>query len=231
MNFKEICESVLEESDGRAVQLASLSLGRDTAGDLYVTNPTHRNVIRWVQEEYQRIQLLSGNWEFHHKRGGFLNVAANRDEYNKRGVRRLAYESLYYIPSGGSARIPVFQQPYSWWQQQERVNTVSSSQPLNLIEGPVDEWIIWPIPTNAGVVYGEWWLKPQSLENADDEPCWDSYYHSLIKWNVLKLYAAEFAGEGSEAKLMARVNTMQPGLWAAFQRDYLINFEPPRPHL
>ena len=231
MNFKEICEAVLEEADGQAIQLASVALTRDSAGDLYLTNPTHRNVVKWVQEEYLRIQLLSGNWEFHHKRGAFLNIVANKDTYTKKYVRRLAYESLYYTPAASTTRIPIIVQDYTWWQGQERTLTAASNQPLNLVEGPMDEWIIWPEPTVAGTIYGEWWLKPQELEKADDTPCWDTHYHMLLKWAVLKMYAAEFIGEGSYDKLQARINNIWPSLWAAFGRDYLPNFESPEPLL
>lgn len=231
MNFKEICESIMEEADGQAVQLASVALGRDTAGDLYLTNPTHRNVVKWVQEEYLRIQLLSEDWAFHHKRGVFLNIIADKDTYTKRYVKRLAYDSLYYSPSGSTSRIPIIVQDYSWWTQQERTLTAGSNQPLNLVEGPMDEWIVWPTPTVVGTIYGEWWLKPQELQEADDVPCWDDYYHLLLKWNVVKMYAYEFAGEGTAEKLLARVSAMQPSLWAAFLRDYLPNIESPRPIL
>ena len=79
--FKEICESVLEETDGRAVQMDSVSLARDTAGDLYLTEPTHRNVVSWVAGMYRRIQLLISLLDFpskarqvYHSRGEQIHV-------------------------------------------------------------------------------------------------------------------------------------------------------------
>jgi len=223
-NFKEICEAVLEESDGRAVQLASVSLKRDSNDDLYVTEPTHRNVIRWVQEEYERIQNASSHWEFHHKRGTFLTLRANKDEYIKRSVREISDHSLYAIKSGTTAKIPLTLLPYSWWLQQERSGTTATGSPLHLIDAPGDKWIIWPSVNASWTVYADWWTEPDELVDADDEPCWDARYYPLLKWGALELYAAEFSGEkaaGSEGKLLARSARMLPPLKAAFIDDYL----------
>lgn len=220
-SFKEICESVLEESDGRAVQIASVALGRDTSGDLYLTNPTHRNVVKWVAEEYLRIQLSYPYWEFHHKRGTFLNVVANKESYQKSGVRSLDNDSVYFMAASGTTHYPVCVEQYDWWQYQEKVGSTSTSTiPTTLIEGPNDEWILWPTPTATGTIKGDWWVDPFELVEADDVPCWDAQYYSLLKWGTLDLYASEFAGEGSAQKLRARIARMLPSLQLAFDRDY-----------
>lgn len=223
MNFKQICESVLEESDGRAVQLASVALGRDTNDDLYLTEPTHRNVVKWVAEEYQRIQLLSPFWEFHHKRGTFLTLRANKASYKKAGIRGDAdLNSFYFVPSSNtSLHYPLTIQSYDWWQLQQQIGSISTSNiPTTLIKAPDDEWILWPTPLAAGTVQGDWWVIPFELINADDEPCWKEYYHPLLKWSVIMLYASEFGGEGSGPKLLARAQQMLPALMTAFYRDY-----------
>lgn len=224
MNFKEIAESVLEEVDGRGVQIASVALGRDTSGDLYLTNPTHRNVVKWVQEAYVDVQLYNGNWEFLHKRGKFLTVVANKDIYKKRNVREIKAESLYFIETGTTVRIPVYFRPgeYEWWINRERsVPSTDTTTPLKLIEAPDDDWIVWPTPTAGGAIYADWWMTPKELEDADDEPLWDSHYHRLLKWWVLELYATELEEEGSTKKIEKRVGKIYPPLWRAFQNDYL----------
>ena len=231
MNFKEICESVLEESDGRAVQIASTALGRDGSGDLYLTEPTHRNVVKWVAEEYQRIQLLSPFWDFHHKRGTFLTLRAEKASYIKSGIRGdIDLSSLYFVASSGTSHYPLNVQSYDWWQLQQQIGSISTSNiPTTIIDGPGDEWILWPTPAAAGTVRGDWWVVPFSLINADDEPCWKEHYHAMLKWGVLALYAAEFAGEKSAPKLLARVKQMYPALITAFERDYSPKMRGPRP--
>lgn len=219
--FKEICESVLGEADGRGVQLASVALGRDSAGDLYVENPTHRNVISWVANEYLRIQLETPRWTFLHKRGKFLSLAATKSSYKKSGVRRVDDSSLYFQQTGQTQHLPMYVESYDWWQLQERDGvTANSPTPTTLIEAPGDEYIIWPTPTLAGGVYGDWQIDPHQLINADDQPCWDTQYNPLIKWGVLEMYAAEFAGEESAKKLIPRAKRMLPTLRNAFDDEY-----------
>lgn len=232
MNFKEICESVLEESDGRGIQITSVALGRDTAGDLYLTEPTHRNIVRWVRDEYEKIQNSSSHWEFHHKRGTFLTLTSGNDEYIKRNVREITNGSLYIIQSGTTAKIPITLQSYDWWLQQERSGTTATGSPLNLIDAPLDKWIVWPTPTTTWTLYADWWIEPGELIAADDEPIWDERYHSLLRWGVIELYAAEFSGEastGSTPKLLARAARMLPPLRAAFIHDYLPTSRGPDP--
>jgi len=228
VNLKEICESVLEESDGRATQLASTALGRDGSGDLYLTDPTHRNVVRWAQEEYLRIQRLSSHWEFHAKRGKFLTVQADRNSYTKRGIRETKDGSFYFLKSGSTARYPLSVKSYDWWLAQEQVGiSTTSSTPSILIDGPEDEWLLWPTPSTAGTVQGAWLIEVDTLENADDVPCWEAQYHFLIKWGVIELYAAEFAGEQSANKLLSRASRMLPPMMAAFKRKYLPSYRNP----
>jgi hypothetical protein len=221
--FKEICEAVLAETDGRGVRMDSVSLARDTNGDLYLTNPTHRNIVSWVAQFYRKIQLASPLWSFLHKRGKFLSVTANKDMYKKSGIREVDWDSFYFIKSDETTRTPVEFHSYDWWKQEEKsANASTASRPVALIQGPgVDEWILWPTPTAAGALYGEWLEKPHQLENAEDEPCWDSRYNPLLVWGVIRYYAAEFSKEGSAEKLISRANQEFPVLWDAFERDYL----------
>ncbi len=228
MNLKQICEGVLNESDGRAVQMASVALGRDAAGDLYLTNSTHRNIVQWVVSEYKRIQLYSPAWEFHRKRGAFITAAANIESYIKRNVRRIDRDSGYFIQTGQTARQPLTFQSYSWWLRQQQVDGISTaSSPTTLIKGPNDTWHLWPTPTTAGIVYADWTVKVDSLVDADDEPCWDEHYHEMLVWGALQLYAAEFTGEGSRDKLIARAQRMYPPMWDAFCSDYILEPEGP----
>lgn len=220
--FKDICESVLEESDGRAIQLASVSLGRDTSGDLYLEEPTHRNIVAWVAEEYLRIQLETPLWSFLNKRGIFLNIAADKESYIKPGVRRVDAESLYFVPTGQTIHYPLIMQPYDWWQYEERDGITSSAPvPTTLVNGPEDEWIVWPVPSVAGTVQGDWAIDPNELINSDDTPCWDKQYNPMLKWGVIQMYAAEFAGEKSAPKLQRRAERMLPRFRLAFEDEYL----------
>ena len=222
--FKEICESVLEETDGRSVEMDSVALGKDTNGDLYLTNPTHRNVVSWVAGLYQDIQFLSPRWSFLHKRGKFLTVVANKYSYKKPQVREVDLDSFYFIKTGETARTPLTYRTYEWWKHEEQYLDAASNtspRPIELVDGPGEEWILWPTPTAAGAIYGDWSSEPEQLLAADDKPVWEPRYNDLLKWGALRMYASEFSGEGSGSKLLARFNARFPVLWNAFTRDYL----------
>ena len=131
-------------------------------------------------------------------------------------------DSLYFIKSGGTVRTPLVEKKYDWWQREEQHYAASTTpRPTFIIRGPDFEWILWPTPSAAGTVYGEWTIEPEQLLNADDTPCWRPHYNELLKWGVIRMYATEFTKEGISENVLARAAQEFPVLWAAFERDYL----------
>jgi len=195
--FKEICESVLEEANGRPVTLASTNLNTDSDGTYYLTNPTHRNIVRWVNELYEQIQTHMLYADFMHKRGVFLTTVADTDVYTKSKVREIDAWSAYAIKSGTTGRTPVEVAAYEEWLQSERAGDTSSGSPRSLIRKPDDKWIVEPTPSAVWDIYADWWLVPAKFEDACEEPVWADEYHDLLKWKALALFAAEYQAEGA----------------------------------
>lgn len=218
--FKEICENVLEEANGRPRTLSSTDLGKDSDGNYYVTDPTERNIIRWVNELYLLKQQRCVDWEFMHKRGAFLVTKADVETYTRKRIRDLGVNSLYAVKEGTTAKVPVYQTLYEDWVERERWGEETKGYPLEIIRSPDEKWILDPIPTGVWTLYGDWWVWPEKFTESCEEPLWESEYHEVLKWEALQLFAAEFASEGAGAILQARVKQMLPLVQAAFHRRY-----------
>ena len=126
--FKQICESVLEEANGRPVTLSSVNLGTDSDGEYYLQDPTQRNIVRWVNELNLQIQQQLVQANFMHKRGEFLTTVADKSEYIKKYVREIKANSAYAIKSGSTGRTPVEVMEYDDWLQDERSGPGSADQ-------------------------------------------------------------------------------------------------------
>lgn len=222
--FAQLCSAVLEESDGRVVDFSTTALGKNGNGELYVTDPTQRNVIIWVRDAYRQVLNYTPYWSFLHKRGLFLALKEGKESYTSSAVQ-VHEASLYAVT--GTTRRPIDFLPYSTWLDMQRSGPATESQTIYLSENPKGTLIAWPIPSTNTDVYGDWWLEADGLVNATDEPVWGEKYHDLLKWMALQKFAAEFSTEGSSNPLMARVAMELPPMWNSFKRQYLPATERP----
>lgn len=219
--FAQICQSVLEESDGRVETFTSVNLGADGSGDLYITEPHKRNIVRWVKQALKSIQHESSYWDFMHKRGTFLTAVADKEEYVKRFVREIKENSVYAVQSGSTGRVPLIVWDYDYWVERERAGATATGGLRWLLRAPSEKWILYPVPTTSWTVYADWWLHNYEMDSTDDEPPWDEEYHDILMWEAIKMWAAEYEGEGSAPRLLARVDQKLPQLMSAFRRRYL----------
>lgn len=224
--FKEICESILEEANGRPVTLASVNLGKDSNGVYYLTDPTQRNIVRWVNDLNLQIQQSMIQADFMHKRGAFITTASGTEVYTKKYVREIDRYSAYAVKSGETARTLIEVKEYDDWLQDERSNSSTNSRPQDLIRNPEDKWIVDPTPNGVYTIYADWWREPAKFDSADDEPLWDSTYHDILKWKGLGLFAAEYGEEGAGKILLSRINQMLPSLERSFLRRYVRSIGP-----
>jgi hypothetical protein len=229
--FKEICESVFEEANGRPVTLATTNLGKDSSGEYYITDPTERNVIRWVNELNLQRQLRYVQASFMHKRGLFISAKEGIAEYRKAAVREVDHYSFYAVQSGTTGRRPVCIRSFSDWQDEERSGESSPGAPLDLIRMPDEKWRLDETPSADYNIYGSWWIMPAKFDEPDDEPLWDSTLHDILKWEALQLFAMEFVDEANPSPLLPRIQQMLPTLEREFLRRYLPDYCSPSPML
>jgi hypothetical protein len=219
MNFKEICESVLDEVSGRGDFIPSVDLGRDTEGDLFVTDPAHRNIIQWVRDANRRILDHSEYWSFLHRRGIFATLTSGEASFiAPSSVDRC---SLFAVKQGSTVRIPIYLMPYKWWVQQERSMAAVSGQPLHIFQTINDGWMAWPTPNAAYTISGDWWELGEDLVDPTDEPIWDERFHPLLKWEAVRMFALENADAEGMPQLMPRVDAALPEMWRRFTKKYL----------
>ena len=229
--YLEICQSVLEEVNGRPSDLSTTNLGKDSNGDYYITDPTDRNVVRWVDDLYLQTQQRFVQADFMHSRGAFLTTQAGTETYIKRAVREIDFDSFYYTQSGSNGRIPVCVVDFAEWQRDERNGVSSGGAPEYLVRAPDEKWIIDPTPTSTFTLYGSWWAFPCRFDDPDDEPIWDAQFHDLLKWRAIALLATEFAQEAQYEVLIGRVRLMLPTLTREFSRRYLPSYKSANPLL
>lgn len=180
MNFKEICEAVGEEVNGRPLTFSSVLLSQ-------VTDPFQRRVIKAVQTVYMRVLLHSRFWSFLNKRGKLLTIREGVAEYSLPGLQSIEWDSLYLTKTGTTAKWPIMEESYNAWQARERAATQSTGIPLHLIKATEpNKWLVWPVPSDTYMLNGNAQYKPSAFEVATDEPIWDEQYHDLLVWLAVR---------------------------------------------
>lgn len=220
MNFIQIAERVSEELNGVPLIFSSVDLGRDTNGDLIVSDPVRRQVIRATQLTFNWIMDFSRHWTFLNRRGEVFAIESGVHTYWMPWIESIEWDSLYTTKEGSQARWPIFRMEYDHWQDMERAQIQSTGSPLNLIMAPHDRWIVWPTPTQAWTLNGNWQYKKTPLIAAADEPPWDERYHELVVWSaLLQLERAQ-----EENKLPSAAQRAFNSLWPGFLTEYLPQF-------
>ena len=220
MNFKEICEFVAEEVNGRPLTFSTVLLTSET-------DPFKRKVIRTVNQAYMDIQLHSRFWRFLDKRGALLSVKEDVSEYRMAQVQSVDWNSLYLTQSGSTSRWPVYPEPLEHWKYRERFTTETDGIPLTLSRAKdPDLWRLWPTPLDDYVLNGNLQYKPGELEQSCDEPIWDEAFHEMLCWQAVRQLEARVK---TQDEVVSSLNTSQAQKqfntrWANFCAQYL-----PRP--
>lgn len=224
MTYLEICESVLEEVNGRGDTIPSVDLGRDPNGDLYVTDPTQRNIVRWVNDLYVQIQQQNLYATFMQERGVLFTTVPDQMRYEPAAgnVRVVDKTSLYLTRPGHEGRLPIEVRDYAAWIQNQRAGNLANIKgtPISIIKAPQEDWIVFPVPTQVWDVNGDWWREPTRFEDETDEPIWAVEYHDILKWRALLLLATEFTEEGTANVILERAKMMLIPLERAFKKRY-----------
>ncbi len=216
MNFLEICKMVLDEAD----------LYPDDLEDVRITPSMlepHRNVIRFVQRAYRKVQRQRPFWPFHHNSGVFLETLADEtQDYTVANVRMLLPDSFRCRVKTTTAEWPIQVLTYMDWRDQFSLGEVGTGNPHWLLELPDEDYRIVPKPTQVCEILGDWYSTLSELRTRDDEPVWHKDYHELLVWMALLDYSSEYeAGEN----LVKRVSQELPELRRAFAAKYTPELE------
>lgn len=223
MTYLELCQLAFEEIDGRPGDLLStVDLGRDGSDELYVNDPVMRQVIRAVARAYMDLQEAGTHLEFLRAEGEIIDVVAGTAVYSL-DIANVNWCSVYYKKDGAAAQYPLAMGDYDSYKYQQSIAAIPSGIPTCLINGPSDQWILWPTPVADGQVYGEYWTEPTGFADGDAEPVFGSSHHPLVAWLVIRELAPSFETETAQAAAR-RAKTQVEALLNSFYRDYF-----PRP--
>jgi hypothetical protein len=179
----------------------------------------------WLQQAYLRIQRQSNYWGFLHSRGLIFSSTSGTFSYSLPTIREIDRRTMYSVLDGSSVKLPLFNGNYSFWVEENRHSVIPTAQPLQLIEAPNNNWILYPTPNNIYHVYGDYWSQPDVFIDEDDEPIWHEDFHNLVWLTALatgipRTIEDRYA-ESARAELVANI----PSILTEFQRRYLPDFK------
>ena len=219
MNFLQICERIHEELNGVPLSFSSVDLGK--SGDtLIVSDPVRRQIIRAAQLAFDWIMDFSRHWEFLNQRGEIFDLEDGVREYWKPWIESVQWDSLYLTQEDSVTRWPVYKMEYDVWQRQEQAEIPSEGYPLYLVSAPSDRWLVWPTPSAAWTLNGNWQYKKSRLLVSSDEPPWDERYHDLIVWAAVM----QLERSTEERKLPSPAQRAYNSMWPGFLTEYLPKF-------
>lgn len=220
MNFKELCEFVAEEVNGSPLTFPTTTL-------TFIDDPFQRKIIKAVKKAYMDVLLFSNHWRFLQQRGEILTTIADTNPYTLSTIESIDEGSLYLLKSGSTARQPVYMQSYDWWTTLKRAELDTASQPVFLIRDRTpDDWILWPTPDAVYTLNGDSQLKPVAFSADTDEPLWDSQYHEMLGWLVIRQMEARVVTQ-DEAVTVTNASAAQSEFasnWIPFMHKYLPQF-------
>ena len=135
-------------------------------------------IMSWLQGAYMDRQLRSDYWRFLHQQGIFITTEAGTADYPISTIKDINPDSIYYIKSGRTARIPIFLKDYAIWAVEQASGTIRApSAPNWLIENPDLSWKVEPTPNGIYQIFADRWYRPTEFANKDAEPLWEEEYH------------------------------------------------------
>ncbi len=179
-------------------------------------------ILSWLQGAYMDRQLRSDYWRFLHQQGIFITTEAGTADYTLPVVKDIIPDSIYYIKSGRSARIPLFIKDYAIWSMEQASGTVrAASAPNWLIELPNLSWKVEPVPDGVYQIYADRWYRPSEFIDTSAEPLWESEYHEIVVLEAMKI-AVALKPDSPESAIMAQqVRERLPRMERGFNRRYL----------
>ena len=179
-------------------------------------------IMSWLQGAYMDRQLRSDYWKFLHQQGLFITTEEGTADYAVPAVKDIIPDSIYYIKSGRTAKIPIFLKDYAVWATEQASGTIRAfSAPNWLIELPDLSWKIEPTPDGIYQIFADRWYRPSEFASTTAEPLWESEYHEIVILDAMKIAVALKPDSAESAIIAQQVRERLPRMEKAFNRRYL----------
>lgn len=177
----------------------------------------------WINSAYLAIQLESDQWEFMHERDVFITTVAGTTDYTDATVNFLDEQSLYYVKTGTTAKVPLCVMTYFDWENQDRTGSTTATQgpPQYLIQMPDQQWKVDPEPDAEYLIYADRWLRATELALGTDVPAWEAEYHKVLLYEALKIAISLRPEHPLSIAAAQEIATFLPQLKKSFTRRYL----------
>lgn len=171
--------------------------GLSGAGPVSVANQIGRNadVVSWVQQAHERIQMLRDDWSFDWAQGTF-DLAAGKDTYDPvtdfgiTGIRDFKRDPMasYVYPASQGVNARLFLQ-YQEWEDFRglTIPPAQGSQPVTFTRRPDGKLVYYPVPSQANKVVHEYTLPYQTLTANTDVPRMPDWSHMAIAWRAVMI--------------------------------------------
>lgn len=203
MNFKELCEALILEGEGRMNGVAD-----------FTGLPEWPKAQAWIKTAYEQIQREQPFWKFRFASGQLLQLRDGVSTYLPIvDVAEVVKDSLFIEVNGSRQRLGWID--YSCWNALSAFS--AEGLPRWITQKPSEEFVLAPTPDASYVVEGEWYSTIDTFDEDEDEPIWAEEFHSLILWTALQFWAEEF----DVPSLRVRISLVLPRMARAFALRYL----------
>lgn len=216
MNKLQICQKILEEADRDPETLQSVQ-------DVNGLDDQHRNIVRWVDREYDRIQRSAKFWKFHHQSGLFLTTSSDgTTDYTVPNVREIHAWTIKAKVQGTTAEWPLHLYTYEEWRKKFLIGRMAPGTPVMITRVPNGDFRLYPAPLKVFEIYADWSRTFHRMITDTDSPLWNSDdYDEYLIWRVLENYVSEY----DVPELAARVAKNLPHAKVIFDQELLPEWE------
>jgi hypothetical protein len=185
-----------------------------------------KRVVEWVKKAYRDIQNLHPNWHFLSTEFSFQTISST-STYTKNSVSLTELGSWdpttfrAYLTATGVTD----EQELRYWPNWHKFRDAyligasrsTSGRPTDFSIKPDKSIVLWPTPSAAYTVVGEYFKRAQELSANADEPLFPQEFHDILVWRAIVFYAAHEAAPEVYAHGKSEYNR----LLRALRRDQL----------
>jgi len=226
VNYVQLAQGV-----HRWVRSGNTAPGSSPSGPTDTANPDVNDIVYFVNEAYQQIQMYHDEWLWMRAQGTFNLVTGTRtysvatlqgaisrfEQYRFFGAGATGQQRYLYVKDAAAttpSQMPCWYLPYEEWRGYfDRLPRPSNSMPVRCTVQPDGTLEFDPTPAAApsGGVYSiqfDYRKTPQTLVfSTNDTPEMPAKFHDLILWWAVRLFCASRSNSDAlEQTAINRVN-------------------------